>query len=377
MTDAFAPSFTIAPLAPLAPSSSGPSGPGLGGAIHTDWSSARRDIEAETRAERRGSIARARAKQAETDRARNVTKAQRLAASNDRDTGSESERRATRGSVAKAVAALAHVPDDTDIVGTAEDRATRAALMAKYPGVPLSEILTRMEKWSAAMRSDPEGTAGLLAETYAGGPKRLSIAKPAVDVGGTRGAIQRAQADAAGLAELETLALRYGGKKLHAVIAEVHALDDQLRADPHGTATKLSWRFGAPSTARQKVEYDAHMAAQAAYSVRRRGDIEKGVHLAIHHGFVSDDPKVLTTLAEVLKHPNFPHSRDMLHDLRNANHIALQFHGKAPAPSKSNAGTRSISNSGSDPYSPSALAPRSDNRNGTRAAIARAMGRIS
>jgi hypothetical protein len=144
MTDAFAPSFQIAPLAPLAPapapSSDGGgsgSGAGLGHRISNDWSARKVDNEARTRKERRSAVAKARAKvESASPRPthQHQTKSDRMrAAANklDRDTGSPKERVAVKSSVQRAMAAVSGIPSDTEM-SEPQARAVRDVLKQRW-----------------------------------------------------------------------------------------------------------------------------------------------------------------------------------------------------------------------------------------------------
>ena len=138
-------------LAP-ASSSAGPSGAGLGARIDVDWRSHSDAKRVKTAKELRASLAKAKAKV----EARAETKAERLARQEGpaRQTGSDAERRDTRGSVAKAAAALADVPMDSDFSGK-EYRDTRIMLRQLYPGARLSDILAKAAELEQLLVDDP------------------------------------------------------------------------------------------------------------------------------------------------------------------------------------------------------------------------------
>jgi hypothetical protein len=323
----------------LAPaSSSGPVGAGLGGAIHDTWQNAANAKTVKTRAERRAAIAKAR----KAVEARAETKAERLAkGKSNRDTGSEAERSATRGSVAKAAATLADV-SSPEMWSDPDFRDARAKLRARYPDRKLSEMLELGFHITALMKADPVEARQQLLAAYSRLPipaaqKQVEHAK------GLRGSLQRAAADHEDMQDLAAHAANHG-TALVTMIKELAALDSELAADPAGASARVAVRFGAPVL---ESEIPAYQAAQATKAHQKaHANILKGVNMAIEHGLIPGDDEHLTNLAHVLQHPSFQplrHPTDGLKTLRTASAIAAKLPKAAPKSSRSDAGTKSIS----------------------------------
>ncbi len=375
---AYVPAFEIAPLAPAeAPSSSGGSGPGLGARIDVDWSASKRNGEAKVRQERRSAVERARhSVEAGWSRPGQLTKAERLAAAKStgrRETGGLAERRATAGSVAKAIAAVADVPSDTDI-SDAEFRYIREILRQRYPGAKLSAMLAEGARMEQMLINDPVAAREHLIAAYSRTPPSKAFAEPE-RAHGIRGSVARAKQDQEDSEDLKDWIAKFG-KRLPSILAELEFVDRELRRDVAGASAKMAVRYGAPAVESEIEPYKARMAQkeQAAHVERLSQQRIKGVQLAIYHGLIPGDAETLNEIAEVLLHPQFQkHPTDALESLRRAAAIARHPEhvwktGKRAA-KRADAGSKSIGGG-----SPSAghVAPRGTG--GVRDSVNRAFG---
>jgi hypothetical protein len=390
----FAEPFTIAPLAPLAqaPAAASDSGPLVPSSpVGSDWSAKRRDGEAKVRQERRSAIERARhSAEAGWSRPGQLTKAERLAAAKSkgtRDTGSEEERRAARGSVQRAMQKVLGVSSEqmpeSGISSDKElaDPDTQLAiekLRHNYPGKSLTEIIAQAEHFDAAMRDDPVTGRQTLLEHYAAqAPGNFAEFKPAERVEGTRGSLQRARQAQIDADELRAAKAKYG-VNLPKILQQLERFDKDLRENPGLVSARIATSQGAPATERQIEPYKAARAQiDAAKAHQARHDaIQRGVNEAIKTGHIPGDEAHLTEIAAVLQHPKFQHSPNGLDTLKRAAQIVAHpdhqwTTGKrAKRSGGSDAGSKSIS--GSAP-SNGHDAPRG--AGSVRVAVDRAMGR--
>lgn len=326
-------------MLPLAPSSSGPAAPGLGHRIDTQW--ARADIRAKMQAERKAALRKA-AAAVET---RATTKAERLAKTErNRETGSEAERRQTRGMVAKALEKVAAAHPDVNLTA-ADTREALAKLKHYYPGKSAGEIVAEAAKWDAAMRDDPVAGREAMLEHYSKlSPEHFKPYEPVKQAAGLRGSLQRARQDQEDAQSLAAAQKRYGAALPH-ILAQLERWDSSLRADPVAASARLAVSQGAPVTERQVPAYLAARAekAHAAHVAKRHAEILKGIDLAIHHGVIPGDEEHLANVAAVLAHQDFKHHpTDGLATLRAASAVAAQLPRRS-ANRSDDAGTKSIS----------------------------------
>jgi hypothetical protein len=322
--------------APIAPSSGGPVGSGLGGAIHNTWVDAGRAKEVKNRAERRAALRKAVAKV----EARAQTKQERLASASKaaRTTGSESERRDTRGSVAKAAAAVEGIPSDKEFSND-DFRRVREKLRQTYPGRSLSSMLVEAQKLEQMLLDDPVNAHAALFAAYSRAAPAAEYVEP-VHAKGLRGSLARARQDQADSEDLKDWVARFG-KRLPSILAELEATDRALRSNPNFEAAKLAARHGAPVLEHEVAPYEAKQATKAHQ--KRYNDICKGIDLAIQHKLIPGDDEHLANIVHVLQHTSFPHHEtDGLKTLRAASAIASRLPKAAPA-KRSDAGTKSIS----------------------------------
>jgi hypothetical protein len=373
-------SFTIAPLAPLseAPASSGGAGPGLGARISNDWGASKRDGEAKVRHERRSAIERARhSVEAGWSRPGQITKQERLAASKSsgrRDTGGLAERRATLGSVAKAMAAVENVPSDTEF-SEPEFRRIREILRQRYPGASLSSMLAEGHRMEAMLLDDPANAYQVLLAAYSRAKPAPGYVEPAYSTG-TRGSLQRAKQDQQDSEDLKDWIARFG-KRLPAIMAELEYVDRALHSNTNYQAAKLAARHGAPAVESEIAPYEQKQAAKT-----RQRSMENIVHQAIAAGLISGDESVLNDIGDVLLHSDFPWARHVAeggenfryHALAHAQHVAMAMRDKKPARAGSDAGSRSIGGGSPASGHGSPRGPRMPGTGGIRDSINRAMG---
>jgi len=357
-------------LAP-APNSSGPAGSGLGARIDVDWQSNSRQKEIKKRDDRRAAIAKAR-KQVE---GRNETKAERLARqqSGGRVTGSDIERRETRGIVAKAAASLADVPMDKEF-SSDEYRALRERLRQRYPGKSLSSMLTQAATIEQMLLDDPVQAREALHAAYSRAAYMPTYVEPKY-ASGLRGSLQRARIEQQDAEDLKNWIAKYG-RRLPQILADLEVIDRQLTIDPAMASAKLAVRFGAPAVDSEIEPYKAKQAAKAekAQLQARFDSICQGIQLAIKHEIISGKEDDLNAMADVLQHPTFPwddhKSRGehwALYALRHAHEVARQLRGQNS--SKRDPGKMSIS--GGSPHVPR---DRDRGTGGVRDSIARVRG---
>lgn len=322
-------------LPSLAPSSSsGPSGSGLGAPISVDWSRAADARGVKTQKERKAAIAKA--KKAVESRAE--TKRERLAKNqSNRDTGSNAERAATKGSVAKAMAAMEGAPSDTDISDN-DFRAVREVLKQRYPGRPLSDIIANGERIEADFKADPVQARQKLVASYSHAPGQTNMAafKAPVYEKGLRGSLQRARADQADAEDIKAAQEKYG-RNLPQILAQLESWDRALHMDIGRTSAKLAAEYGAPATEEEVPVYLAaqEQKAHAAHLAQRHANIQKGVHLAIEQGHIPGDEDTLEEMAAVMKLPQFQHNlSNPLDSLKRAAAIAAHPDHKRITPRK-------------------------------------------
>jgi hypothetical protein len=370
--------FTIAPLAPSSGgSSSGPAGAGLGGAISSEVWQRQAAIKKGNAKERRRSI---RAAMAEVEK--NETKVQRLQRQQGhvelRQAGSEKERAATRGTVAKAAASLMDAPMDTDVQDP-EFRYFADRLRQAYPLAKLSEILAEGAKMEQMLLDDPAAAYEVLLSSYTRAAPSPGYVTP-VHAKGLRGSLARARRDQEDAADLKDWIARYG-KRLPKIMATLDLYDRSLRASPAYAAAVLAVRIGgAPAVSSEIPAWEAKQAvkAQKAQHEARLNNIHRGICLAIEQGHLPGDEDTLNEMAAIMQGGRFQHHpTDQLVSLQRAAAIARHPDHKritprkgAKAPARSNAGSRSISGAPSAGQQPGA-ASRERGTGGIRDSIAR------
>jgi hypothetical protein len=330
-------------LAP-APVSGGPAGAGLGGAIQNDWSAVAVSRKAKEKVARREAI-RAAVKKAD---ARPQTKMERIyaqAGKSSRDTGSLKEREATRGSVAKAIEKMVHVPTDKMWI----DPSFRTAcekLRGRYPGRSLAAMLEIGEHLTASMNDDPIAAREQLLAAYARLPIRPEQ-RETEQLTGMRGNLRRAQQLQRDMEELRDYADKYG-TDLPDMVRQLEALDAAMVENPHHASARIAARAGAPAIQSEVPAYQAAQArkTQAAHLARRHAEVHRGVKLAIEHGHIPGDTETLQEIAAVMGDPRFQHSDDGLETLQRAARIVTHPNHqklKAAERARNEAGTKSIS----------------------------------
>jgi hypothetical protein len=312
---------------------------------------------------------------------RTLTKQERLA----RNTGSEDERRSTRGTVAAAMEKVSGAVGDTDISGEGY-RSVRDALRQRYPGRSLSDMVSTAEQTEAAFKDDPVAARSAIIANYAKLPvENLPTYKPPVRAEGLRGSIRRATQDQADAQDLKAAEAKYG-KNLPQILAQLEAFDRGMINDPANTSARLATAYGAPATHEQIAPYQA---AQAAKAHKKHIDDTRLniVQHAIQHGHIPGDEATLNEIAAVMVHPKFQqHPTDPVDSLKRAAAIAKHpnWHnskrgaGSSGSTGKRDAGSLSIGNSGvSLGDRASSGAARYGNGSGrtTRDAIRKAMAR--
>lgn len=297
------PSLAPAPIS-SGSMSSGPAGAGLGGAIHDTWQNAGYRKEVKNRAERRAALRKAAAK----IEARNETKMERLARQQGRarETGSEAERRETRGSVAKAAAAMADAPMDKEFSGQ-EYRNLREKLRQRYPGRKLSEMLTEAAKLEQMLMDDPVQAREALHAAYSRAQYAPEYVEPKY-ASGLRGSLQRARIEQQDAEDLKDFVAKYG-RRLPQILAELEVMDRALTADPATASAKLAARFGAPVLESEIAPYVAKQEAKAQQAQLQAifNDRCRGIQLAIEHGHIPGGDDNLNEIAAVMEDPNFQH----------------------------------------------------------------------
>lgn len=358
-------------LAPSAPMSSGPAGAGLGGAIHDTWQRGGQTLSNKRQADRRSALRKARKNVEE----RAETKAERLARQQGaRTTGSEAERRETRGSVAKAAAAFADVPMDKEFSGE-EYRALRERLRQRYPGRKLSDMLAEAAKFEQMLMDDPVQAREVLHAGYSRAPFLPHYVEPK-HASGLRGSLQRARIEQQDALDLKEWVALYG-RRLPQILADLEAMDRHLTTDPAMASARIAAKFGAPAI---DAEVGPYLVRQAAKAEKERLQTEfnnrhRGVQLAIEHGHVPGDDETLNEIAAIMVSPQFEHHpTDGFGNLKRA--AAITQHPehkwltgkKAAAKQKRDPGQLSISGGAPPDHS------RNKGTGGVRDSIARVRG---
>lgn len=352
-----------------------------------DFNSTNRRLKGDARAARRASIDKAALAIRKRDvdgvmpmtETRSLTKAERLARDH---TGSEEQRRRTRGSVASAIAKVADVPSDTGF-SDPHGRSVREVLRQRYPGRSLSSILERGEQLQAALNDDPVAAREDMLAAYSRGPvEGLPAYKAPSHAHGVRGSIQRARQDASDAADLKAAQAKHG-KNLPNVLAQLEAMDRALHTNPALASARIAAAHGAPATESQIPAYhEAQTKKRAAKDYAAQVDaLDRHIKEGIAGGHLPGDPATLAEMTAIVQHPRFEHTAgNYTQTLRNAAAIAQHpdyvwtTGGKRPG-KKGTASRRdpgSLSLSGSSP-SAGHSAPRGTG--GVRASVDRAMAR--
>jgi hypothetical protein len=298
----------------LAPSSSsGPSGgSNIGNAISVDWSRAADAREVGNRKARRKALAKARDAVESRPQETKKQRLERLASNRQTYTGSNGQREVTRGAVAKAAASLANEAPD-NMFADEDFRRVRSALRHKYPGADLGQLLEVAKAFEARLMSEPHNAYYDMVAAYSR-TKNSSPYKEPVFSKGLRGSLERARIDQQDEEQLRAFTAKFGSR-IPSILAEINAMDDDLRRSTSYEAAKISARFGAPAVPDEIPAYEQKLAVKEQQKAAEQHFLRRchGITLAVEGGHLPGiasihDEDAMNELAAVLQHPQFQHN---------------------------------------------------------------------
>lgn len=284
-----------------------------------------------------------------------------------RDTGSESERASTRGSVAKAMEKVGQVASrEETLSGRDEMRKAVETLRQRYPLSKPSAFVRIAKEWDADFKKDPVGTRDKMLELYAkASPDNFRPFEEPEKERGARGSVRQAMRDHADMSDLAEFEKEFGGR-LPAVLSELVRHDTAMVNDPAGTSARLAANYGAPVTERQAVAYEQRQHQERARQ-QDAANVHRALDLIVQHKVLPhmDDEATLNAIATKLAEKTFKRTGDRLADLKAAHAAVMADRANATSADK---GSRSITG-GPSPGRAAKDPP------GVRGAVARAIRR--
>ena len=382
MSDTYAPTtstFTLLPMAPDPVSTPEPQNGASGSyskPVSSNWSEQKREATAKLATDRRSAISRARAAvEARGDvrpERQHMTKQERLASATSngkRETGSNTERRSTVATVAKAMEKVGSGGEGIRI-GDKKLREACDRLRSRWPGQSLANIVATAEATEKAFQEDPVAAREMLIARYARRPKEdLPEYRAKEHDNTTRGSFRRAvqfQEDAAELADAES---KYGGERLSHLMRYIDSIETGMFEDPHGTSARMATSYGAPAVASQVPHYEQIQEQRQIGKVHEQQERELQAHIVslITDGHIPHDEDLFMEIAAVLQSPQFQHTTptDQINQetaikktiwraaqiAQHPAHVRMTPSSKA-APRERDPGTRSISGAGTGGHSP-------------------------